>query len=68
MLKEGRVGKVEEIIDVKASVYEGRLNTIQSWLVKHPNATMWRLAYSIFWRICVMAFATIFIVSLIRNF
>jgi len=50
----------EEFADVEWEKAPRRLRpiTAKDWLKKYPDASMWRLAWSIWWRILVMTIAT----------
>jgi hypothetical protein len=56
---------IEEIdvqwADVKA---RRRIATVKGWMARNPDATMWRLAWSLWWRILLMALATASIVGI----
>lgn len=40
-----------------------RITTVRKWMARNPDATMWRLAWSLWWRILLMALATALIVG-----
>jgi len=42
-----------------------RLITVKEWIDIYPNASLWALAWSIWWRIILMALGTTFLVGLI---
>lgn len=55
----------ERIEDVEFEEINTR--TIQGWLLKHRNASMWRLAWSVYWRIMLISAATVLITNLITR-
>jgi len=56
---------MKEIADVEWEEFKtrSRFITAKEWLVMHPTASMWRLAWSIWWRILLMALGTSAIVT-----
>jgi len=42
-----------------------RLITVRDWLFKNNDATMWRFAWSIWWRIMLMSIGTFAIFSIL---
>jgi len=54
-----------EEIDVQWSdvKIKRKILTVHKWLARNPDATMWRLAWSLWWRILLMALTTASIVG-----